>query len=216
MINLLSFNQVLQANSCDFIWLAWCSFSDNLKTISKVTWQVFPYSFKLQLGLLCLVSYKNLYTYAFPVHFPGIGSAGSRGWNCQWPWVCTAPLLWLNYNQGCRINILNDFAQYLLMAVFKTYLTFFVCSYKFEFPTPDDRPGPPIISFRSADHLKQNIEFLLSDNSLIIMASIAIISRSKSYLKFFASIWVKQEPLQWLLKNVDSLPNMKNLKEFNC
>lgn len=22
-------------------------------------------------------------------------------------------------------------------------------SYKFEFPTPDDRPGPPIISFRS-------------------------------------------------------------------
>nr|POE81416.1 abc transporter f family member 3 [Quercus suber] len=27
---------------------------------------------------------------------------------------------------------------------------FFVYSYKFEFPTPDDRPGPPIISFSDA------------------------------------------------------------------
>ncbi|MQL74467.1 hypothetical protein Taro_006835 [Colocasia esculenta] len=53
---------------------------------------------------------------------------------------------------------------------------FFTCSYKFEFPTPDDRPGPPIISFSDVSFgypgspiLFKNLNFGIDLDSRIAM-----------------------------------------------
>jgi len=63
----------------------------------------------------------------------GIGANGTCWCSCQWSRVCLLPKL-LYFG--------------LLFTINSLIVQIIPCSYKFEFPTPDDRPGPPIISFR--------------------------------------------------------------------
>lgn len=55
-------------------------------------------------------------------------------------WLCMLNAIRCGNNDCLNITC-NTIESYFYVASF--------FSYKFEFPTPDDRPGPPIISFRS-------------------------------------------------------------------
>jgi hypothetical protein len=119
IINIRSLNQILKTYNSRDLSLNFIGqgvhHSNNF--ISSLT------SFSLCLLNYCLVLWALCHKWIYmPILLllasSGIGSDGSRGWNCQWPWVCTALLLWLNYIDECRINILHEFDLSLLLAMY--------------------------------------------------------------------------------------------------
>lgn len=115
-------------------------------------------------------------------NLPGIRSDGSCWWNYQWPWVRLLLFhMFLGLSRFFSDVSLPQVLIYIYIVLLGTryynWLLFYVaCSYKFEFPSPDDRPGPPIISFRLEFDILKYINMLYVDISFEFMKHEALIS----------------------------------------